>query len=331
MKRLFVCKTTWEIFVTLTEAFKEYNKTGEKIEIIIEFAEENKSFIPEVEKLDCVSKLKVITLNQNRYLKALLFHFRCYVSIKRLVKEYINQSYEINVFVDQSVISQTFIKSGEILNLYEHGNGNYLVEGYPNYKFIKKALGVTPGYGRDKSIEKIFLQNPEKSPKDIINKVVKLDVNENYSFISKADRNSLFTIFKIDDLKLSSNVLLLTQPLSEDNIISENEKISIYQQYIEKYNSVVIKPHPRDLTNYTDKLNGNFKIISKSFPIEILNYTDVKFDTLCTVCSGSVYNFAYPVNVDIYGTEHSKKMIKVLGVIRKKYVDKKNYKSIEYV
>ncbi|EGR2890196.1 hypothetical protein DLH90_24875, partial [Vibrio parahaemolyticus] len=138
MKRLFVCKTTWEIFVTLTEASKKYKQTGEKIEIIIESAKENESFISEIEKLDCIEKLTVITLNQNRYLKALLFHYRCYISLKRLIKEYIDESYEVNVFVDQSVISQTFIKSGKTLNLYEHGNGNYLVGGYPNYKFIKR-------------------------------------------------------------------------------------------------------------------------------------------------------------------------------------------------
>ncbi|MFH4688572.1 glycosyltransferase family 52 [Vibrio diabolicus] len=331
MKRLFVCKTTWEIFVTLTEASKKYKQTGEKIEIIIEYAKENESFISEIEKLDCIEKLTVITLNQNRYLKALLFHYRCYISLKRLIKEYIDESYEVNVFVDQSVISQTFIKSGKTLNLYEHGNGNYLVGGYPNYKFIKRILGVTPGYGRDKSIEKIFLQYPDKAPKDIVDKVVKLDVSENFKFLSELEKDSIFNIFKINDLKFSSKVLLLTQPLSEDNIISEDEKVSIYQEYIEKYDSVVIKPHPRDLTNYTDKLNGDFKVISKSFPIEILNYTDIKFDTLCTVCSGSVYNFDYPVNVDIYGTEHSKQMIKVLGVISKKYVDKENYEAIEYV
>jgi len=52
-----------------------------------------------------------------------------------------------------------------------------------------------------------------------------------------------FQILKEDDRK----ILLLTQPLSEDKIITEEEKIKIYREIIEKQNGrkIYIKAHPR--------------------------------------------------------------------------------------
>ncbi|WP_341659291.1 glycosyltransferase family 52 [Vibrio sp.] len=331
MNDVFVCKTTWELFVTLVMAFKKHKETNEKTVIILEWAEENKDYIPKLRKLKCIQEVEVIKLNQSKIAKGLLFHYRCHFSLKRKLSKYISQEYDINVFVDQSVISQTFIKSGKTLKLFEHGNGNYLVGAYPNYKFIKRVLGVTEGYGRDESITKIFLQYPEKAPEDIYFKVVSLNIKNDFESIEELQKKEIFGVFDVEGHNLKEGVLLLTQPLSEDGIISESEKLSLYQEFIDKYSDIIIKPHPRDTTDYNKYLSGDFSIISKSFPIEILNFTDARFDTLCTVCSGSVYNFSYPVNVDIYGTMHSKNMIRVLGEIEKRFVSKNKYSELEYV
>lgn len=330
MKVVFICKTTWEHFVALVEAATLFKNKGIKSSFVVEWAEENSDFIDRISELEFVDQLQVVILNQNKYIKALAFHYRCFFSLKKLLSEYCSDDYKVNLFVDQSVIGQMFIHSGKKVDLYEHGNGNYLVGGYPNYKFIKKILGITAGYGRHDSVENIYLQNPNKSPSDISEKVKKLDLDSNFVNLSEKTKQNIFDVFNVKALDDYANVIILTQPLSEDGMIDESDKISIYQGFIDKYSHVVIKPHPRDKTNYQEKCIGDFVVLESSFPIEILNFTTVRFDTVCTVCSGSAYNFSYPVNVDIYGTIGSERMVSVLGSIRKSYIEKERYMDIEY-
>lgn len=333
-KNIFICKTTWEHFITLLVCANLYNQNNKKSIIIVEQAKENSLFFKKIKNLNYFSECMKISLIQNRIAKFLLFKYRVNYSLKKRLGKFISSKNSINVFVDQSVLSQVFIHNKIKLNLYEHGNGNYLVGAYPNFPILKKILGVSPGYGRSESVENIFLQYPEKAPIDIQHKVKKLDLQLLFNSLEDNQKNEIFNIFNIPNIHITDNTaIILTQPLSEDGFMSENKKIKIYRQIIDNLENIkiYIKPHPRDNTNYNSIFNSsNITIFPSTFPIELLNFRDIKFNTAITVCSGSIYNFHYPINVEIIGTKEFPELIKPLGIVKKQSIPKDEYKFIEY-
>ncbi|HIF9371757.1 TPA: glycosyltransferase family 52 [Photobacterium damselae] len=331
--KLYVCKTTWEHFVTLLSVIDNYNMTGEKSYLIVEVADENIKYFEKIKKLSYFEKATQVSLIQNKLFKFISFKYRTKISLKNKLREYLTGEFDIRVFVDQSVISQTFIKNGVTLDLYEHGNGNYLVGAFPNYPILKRILGVTEGYGRSDAINNIYLQYPDKSPLDIKSKVKKLDIRKMFDNLTQEQKNDVLDIFDIPDIKSNNATIILTQPLSEDKFMSEDKKIKIYKEMVSNQDSnIVIKPHPRDNTDYKsifDK-NTHVSVLSKSFPIEILNFLNVYFNKAITVCSGSVYNFSYPINIEILGTEIFPELMKPLGIIKGQVINKENSRNINY-
>lgn len=73
------------------------------------------------------------------------------------------------------------------------------------------------------------------------------------------------------DLLKTRRVVLMTQPMSEDGIMSEEEKLYIYQNILTLYkpDEVVIKGHPREKTCYTDHFK-NVPQIKNGIPMELL-------------------------------------------------------------
>ncbi|WP_272535715.1 MULTISPECIES: glycosyltransferase family 52 [Providencia] len=333
-KNVFVCKTTWEHFITLLVCANIYNKEKEKSVIIIEKALENSSFFKKIIQLEYFSECLQISLKQNRILKFILFKYRIKISLNHFLKKFTNNNTSINVFVDQSVISQYFIHKNLKLNLYEHGNGNYLVGAYPNFPILKKILGVTPGYGRSNMIENIYLQYPDKAPHDIKDKTKKLDLKNLFNSLTLKQQQEIYNIFDIPEILSSdNNLIILTQPFSEDGFMSESKKIKIYHDIIIKNSNkkIYIKPHPRDRTDYKKLFKKDIIVFPSSFPIEILNFKNIEFNTAITICSGSIYNFHYPINVEIIGTEDLPELIKPLGKIKQQSIPKDKYNSIQYI
>jgi len=98
--------------------------------------------------------------------------------------------------------------------------------------------------------------------------------------------------FSLKD-ELKKRMLLLTQPLSEDGLINEKEKIKLYKKVIENYHNkykIFLKPHPRENTIY-EKYFSKVTILSQSFPIELLKFNkNIKFDLGISYSSSSVDN-----------------------------------------
>lgn len=109
----------------------------------------------------------------------------------------------------------------------------------------------------------------------------------------------------IDDsnwLKLNNATLIITQPFFADAIVkTREEQLEIYKDIIDKYgfnDKIIIKPHPRDDINY-EKIIPKSNVIEEIFPIEILNFTNIKFNKVITVSSTSV-NLIYNCNEKIF-------------------------------
>lgn len=99
--------------------------------------------------------------------------------------------------------------------------------------------------------------------------------------------------------------IIVTQPFSEDDVISEASKLDIYRKildFINNNDSVVIKPHPREKTDY-EKCFPGISVLKSKAPIQLFSLCGIKFQNICTVCSTAAYGFPYNYNLYYFGTE----------------------------
>lgn len=176
--------------------------------------------------------------------------------------------------------------------LFDLRNGSILEDGFGNYggpipfkkqikRVIKGRVRSPLGYGQN--ITSVYLSKPEqiddalKGKAKGFNMVGMLDYTRNHS---------LSTILSHEFQSLSHQNILFTQPISD--IVGEEGKIKLYQQIVDKYAITIIKPHPRENTDYSAHLPC--QVLDKFVPAEVLispNDTDIK---LYTLSSTSVLN-----------------------------------------
>ncbi|HFR3771744.1 TPA: glycosyltransferase family 52, partial [Streptococcus suis] len=115
------------------------------------------------------------------------------------------------------------------------------------------------------------------------------------SKLSTQQKSDIIALFINSDIQhsieaLSDAKIVLTQPLSEDGYITEQEKIGKYLGIIrdlERSNVVILKKHPRDKTRYDFE---NVIVLDGTFPSEIFNLLNIVFDTAISICSSSIDN-----------------------------------------
>lgn len=117
---------------------------------------------------------------------------------------------------------------------------------------------------------------------------------------------------------MENKILLLTQPFSEDTLMTEEEKIKIYRDIQEsrKGNTFIIKSHPREQTDYK-KYFPEVYIMPKDFPAELFLFVDAKLKEVITVFSTAALNLKENYKVTFLGTESYPKLIERFGIIKK--------------
>lgn len=111
---------------------------------------------------------------------------------------------------------------------------------------------------------------------------------------------------------------MITQPLSEDNILSEEEKINIYNNILRERNikKVYIKPHPREKTDYSKVLKDiKVVIIEKEFPIEIFMLLNMELKKVITLFSTAILSLRDKYDVEFIGTKDYKVLYDRFGII----------------
>ena len=187
-------------------------------------------------------------------------------------------------------------------------------------------------YGRNEYVKNIFLRGSGKIPEDIKNKVKIVDLKELWSQLDFSSQNKILDVFGLDVEKLkiieAKNTILFTQPFSEDKVISEDEKVDLYKKIIKNYDkrSLVIKPHPREKTEY-NKIFEDIMILENSFPAELLLLSKFKFEKVVTISSTAVSVFFNKSEIDFYGSEVHPKILKYFGNLdffmkRNKFIEK---------
>jgi hypothetical protein len=157
------------------------------------------------------------------------------------------------------------------LNFFEEGGTlfyriNELINGKPTSGnvFLKKLLGLTGVNNilQDKRIVNAYTFFPS----------ILSELNPNINFIGI---DSFFNNYNLDieypviDVKyLNSDILIFTQPLTEDKFCKSNEEVLIIEKFI-KCNSdkkIIIKLHPRDImSNYRYLLKYNVIFLPEDY------------------------------------------------------------------
>ena len=232
------------------------------------------------------------------------------------LKKYLNNNYKIIMSCDHKLLGQYFANKKEYF-LIEDGSATYTGTGIKNL-FLRKLLGLNKeSFGRSNNCIKIYLTGLATIPEEIKDKVEIINLKELWNKKSKVEKEEILSIFGfnneiINNLK-GKNKILYTQPLSEDGVISEEEKIELYRQIIKNYNEeeLVIKKHPREKTDYKVTF-PKVEVLDQSFPAELFNLLDIKFEKAITIFSTAALSDK-EIEIDFYGTEIHPKLKERFG------------------
>lgn len=188
------------------------------------------------------------------------------------------------------------------------GLKSFLVKG------IKKILGINSTYGVHRNVNKVYLTGLGKIPKSIENKVEIVNLRNLWEKKSLEEKREILEFFSLEEdiLKIDGGIMIFTQPLSEDGIISEERKIELYEKVMEKYSmeKIIIKTHPREKTDY--KKIFPVKVLDKPVPFELLSLGGLKIDRAVTLFSTAALGIK-DIPVDFYGTEVDENIFKRFG------------------
>ena len=217
---------------------------------------------------------------------------------------------------DHIIGAKFFLKRNKFI-LLEDGTQNYEKNTYK--RSLKNRLFSIPVFGVYKNVEKIYLTGLAPIPEEIKDKVEIINLKELWNKKSKVEKEEILSIFGfnneiINNLK-GKNKILYTQPLSEDGVISEEEKIELYRQIIKNYDEkeLIIKKHPREKTDYKT-IFDKVEVLNQSFPAELFDLLDIKFKKAITIFSTAAL-LDKEIEIDFYGTEIHPKLVKKFGRI----------------
>lgn len=155
-------------------------------------------------------------------------------------------------------------------------------------------LGLSP------KVKKVIFSGIKEIPQELVKKTEILD---------------FFTLNTEDIEKIKTKrVIFLTQPFSQDGILTLEEEISIYEEIFKNYKreEIMIKTHPRDRKDYS-KYFPDILVFDKIVPFELFDFVGVQFDVLATVASTASLTVKNVKKVDFYGSQINKKLEKKLG------------------
>lgn len=142
--------------------------------------------------------------------------------------------------------------------------------------------------------------------------------------------------FAIEDKDISdysgADIVVLTQPFSDDGAITVAEQIDLYKNILEQYKeeNIILKPHPRDKTDYsTLQRQYKCKIVKSHIPTELLALIGVNIKTAVTFFSSSVYIFNQYSKIIWLGTEDFPALKAQFGAMEAKIInpEKESYNN----
>lgn len=320
MDKVYICHTYYQVYITIVKEIKAKKESDIILTTSIPNVESLKRSLEKSKIFNDIIIFPEIELKEkfyNEHIESLKFRGNKLIDIvERQFKIYKNYK-NIYIYNDWTIFGCYIMDKKIKYHLIEDGlDGFYYLKGnldlinkkyfnkifYPNFiqkikKSIKKILNCgyeyfgTSKYAIDievNDISKIFIPH---------NKVIEVPKKELLKNLTINEKKEIYDIFINENIDINikdKKLLLLTQPLIIDRMVSREEyQIKAYIDILNKYGKgykIYIKPHPRDCTDYKKYLKKyNVTILSKNMPTEILDYNEnVKFDLGITITSSSI-------------------------------------------
>ena len=326
MKKIFLydLDRNFLIFLLLSKIFKD--------EIIIITADKLKGNIFS----NNMKNIKLVTLNSKKLhgnlITRILYLKTIRKKLKYLIKELNDKKAYLYGETQFKLGKEVFFKE-EIIEI-EDGLANYTIlnkndkikkvilketirEIIKNFFGLKTRKGVL-GYAENTS--KVYLTENlcREVPKGLEKKAEIINLKDLWNKKSEEEKKIILDTFNFNNeilKKVDENtVMLFTQPLSEDKRILEEEKIELYSKILKKYdnNSIIIKPHPREKTDYS-KYFPDCYVMKEKYPVEILELVGINIKKVITIFSSAAFAFGKNVEIDFYGTEIHPKLFEIFG------------------
>lgn len=299
--KVFVCQTVFHLLVAILKAMRDSDNSillvSDKLSFNYEIIKPYFNNIITYPKSSIDEKWLTFRHKYSHYI------FKYKSKVRQLVKEECQYIIDWSCFKDCDLI---LFNDGTpfviYLMLYGQVNSVTLVEDgeaiYSNLKhniayLVKRLIGYPVLLGNSKYVTNVMVRFPERLPKTVRKKSSRLHFDNMLDTVGNANKQKLFEFFELDNaiVKDANNaVLLITQPLSEDGIVSEEYKLFLYREIIDKYGDgiVYIKPHPRESTDYKS-IWKNLKILSNIPPAELFTLTGVSFNKVVTLFSSAIH------------------------------------------
>ena len=200
-------------------------------------------------------------------------------------------------------------------HLLEDGVLNYNTRpAYKKYvklrKYLYGELGLSTWTyaGEEKTCAWIHLTGLKDSPILKNHKVVVNKFEDLWQLSSENKKGMICDIYGLNPNILRSlygvKKILLTEPLSEDHDLTEQEKIDLYRDILNSIGSkeILIKPHPRETTNYNEAF-PEYEVLRLRIPMELLSLVNIRFEEAYSLFSTALYNFPYHIKVCYIGCE----------------------------
>lgn len=208
------------------------------------------------------------------------------------------------------------------LNIIEDGTTNYFgINPTPHSNRIKNyiflgPLGIREQYRfQQKTVNSEYLTGLDNnSPAMHSDKAVVISIKQKWEESDESKKKKILYYYNLtkEDLNCLHNCdsVLITQTFSEDNIMSEEDKVEMYKRLISgiEIDHLLIKPHPRETTNY--KLYfPNANVFIKKIPIQLFELCNITFKKVYTVFSTAVFSFK-DAEVVFWGAEVDDRILK---------------------
>jgi|GEM_PF-766067 len=302
---IYVCYTVMHLYISILKIFN--SPVHKNILVITDHINNYEYFVRILNKTKLFDQILLIEdiklsekFNRNKanfifFNKKIQQFFDKEVRLGQILND-IGKINNVYIFLDETRTSQYLMFKNYNLVLVEDGIGLYSIEKLTLKRVAKLFLGIPKTHGKDKRVKVIEATNPDKLINSIKDKAIQLNIEELQKNLNKEQKAILLDIFFSNklDIENKKNILILTQPFSEDNCISEVEKIKMYSTIIERYindYNVYIKPHPREITDYIKVIPHNIIEIERNFPIELFNIVpNLDFNKVITINSSAINN-----------------------------------------
>ncbi|MEE1010336.1 MAG: hypothetical protein UH963_14510 [Agathobacter sp.] len=213
---------------------------------------------------------------------------------------------------DHMSLSRAFLTNR--MNVVEDGAGNYDIKYAGQYPIVLDNGRNYYSLGFDELVNKVILTGQFEIPCELRDKAEVIDPQ--YMWKKVRDKEKLLSILGLtsevlsDANSVNGSILFLTETniSAGAELRTQDEQVLLYKEILSNYPTdlVFIKPHPADKIDYNLCL-PEYKIIRKSFPIQILMWLDVKFSRVVLMQESSCLNiFNDMCEVDVYNDDGKK-------------------------